>query len=181
VPDITPQQLLDLPLPANDSGATTVRGYLIALLTEVWTDGEGFSGKRPFGNSGWETDLYIPMIRAGIIGGTFDDESGYYLMTCDRQAGHALILGAIAALGEAGHLNAIAASLDAENGPGPRTTVQWAVAYGGDDPNECAGVMEYDDQGAAEEQLQWTVAGFLASRAVTVWPWRRTDAEVPGA
>jgi hypothetical protein len=63
----------------------------------------------------------------------------------------------------------------------PAGSVQWAVAYGGDDPNECAGVLEYDDRAEAEEQLQWTVGGFLASRTVTSTPWRRVDAEVPDA
>lgn len=97
----TPQQVLDLALPDNDSGADTVRGYLIALLTEVWRDGEGFSGKHPFGNSGWEWDLYVPMVRAGIISGKLD-EDGYMdeLPRASRQRADGLILAAIASLGE---------------------------------------------------------------------------------
>lgn len=72
--DTTPQELLDLPLPGNDSGADTVRGYLVALLAELWREGEGFSGKRPFGNSGWQYDLYGPMVKAGIVPGTLDED-----------------------------------------------------------------------------------------------------------
>ncbi len=34
-------------------------------------EGEGFSGKRPFGNSCWESDLYWPLAKADVIeGGT---------------------------------------------------------------------------------------------------------------
>jgi hypothetical protein len=40
--ETTPQQLLDLPLPGNDAGASTVRGYLVALLTTLWRKEQGF-------------------------------------------------------------------------------------------------------------------------------------------
>lgn len=86
----TPQELLDLPLPENDSGAGTVRGYLAALLAEVWREEEGFSGKRPFGSSSWQGDLYRPLAAAGIIGDPRDD----------RDRADELILAAIASLGE---------------------------------------------------------------------------------
>jgi hypothetical protein len=97
---MTPQQLLGLPLPENDSGADTVRGYLIALLTQVWQEGEGFSGKRPFGNSSWEYDLYQPMARAGLVTATFD-EDGYLddFPTASRLKADGLVLAAIKALG----------------------------------------------------------------------------------
>lgn len=98
----TPQELLDMPLPENDSGATTVRGYLAALLAKLWREEGDFSGKRPFGNSSWQYDLYNPMIRAGIVPGTIDAD-GYvdeFGDDAERQADE-LILAAIAALGEA--------------------------------------------------------------------------------
>lgn len=94
-----PEAILNLPLPPNDSGADTVRGYLIALLAGVWTEGEGFSGKRPFGNSSWEGDLYIALVRAGAIEGELDSDG--YLEVCsyeEEQKGHDMILGAIRAL-----------------------------------------------------------------------------------
>jgi hypothetical protein len=96
----TPQQVLDLPLDENDSGADTVRGYLVALLTELWQEEEGFSGKRPFGNSSWQYDLYQPMARAGMIEATFD-EDGYLdqFSTASRLKADGLILAAIKALG----------------------------------------------------------------------------------
>jgi hypothetical protein len=97
---VTPAELLDLELPENDSGATTVRGYLAALLAELWREEADFSGKRPFGNSSWQGDIYQPMIRAGIVPGTFD-EDGYldtFTQDAERQADK-LILAAISALG----------------------------------------------------------------------------------
>lgn len=94
-----PQAVLSLPLdPDNDSGATTVRGYLIKLLETLWREQEGFSGKRPFGNSSWECDLLIPLVKAGLIEGSLDEDG--YLETLDDGAGEAVILAAIKALGE---------------------------------------------------------------------------------
>ena len=52
----------------------TVKKYLKLLLITMWEKGEEFSGKRPFGNSGWEFDLYDPLIRAGFIPGTIDTD-----------------------------------------------------------------------------------------------------------
>ena len=97
----TPQQVLDLPLPENDSGASTVRGYLVALLTTLWREEEGFSGKRPFGNSSWQCDIYVPMIQAGMIEGTVD-EDGYLddLPLSSERKADGLILAAINALGD---------------------------------------------------------------------------------
>lgn len=60
------QAILYCPLEENDSGATTIKGYLKALLYALWDEGEGFSGKRPFGNSGWEGDLLDPLINQGL-------------------------------------------------------------------------------------------------------------------
>lgn len=69
------RRVLDLPLPAgNDAGASTVRDYLIRLLSELWREEAGFSSKRPFGNSGWQDDLYVPLIRAGLVAGSVDED-----------------------------------------------------------------------------------------------------------
>lgn len=97
----TPQELLDLPLlPGNDSGAATVRGYLVALLSNLWEEEEGFSGKRPFGNSGWQYDLYVPMVQAGMVPGTVDAD-GYVddFPQASRKMADDLILAAIETLG----------------------------------------------------------------------------------
>lgn len=54
---MTGEDVLALPMPDNDAGAATVREYLQALLLVLWMEEEGFSGKRPFGNSGWQGEL----------------------------------------------------------------------------------------------------------------------------
>lgn len=96
----TARRVLDLELGENDAGAATVRDYLVALLTELWSQGENFGGKRPFGNSGWQDDIYVPMIRAGLATGSVDDAFGgirdFYQHEADE-----LIQAAIAELGVA--------------------------------------------------------------------------------
>lgn len=61
----------------SDSGAKSTREYMEALLSKLWSEGEGFSGKRPFGNSGWYLDLFKQFIIAGLIDGEVD-EDGYF-------------------------------------------------------------------------------------------------------
>lgn len=72
----------------NDAGVETVREYLFKLLYDVWLYDEGFDGKRPFGNSGWKWELYIALIRAGIVNGSFD-EYGYVDEFSDEERGRA--------------------------------------------------------------------------------------------
>lgn len=73
--DITPAEVLDLPMrQPNDADAETVREYLVKLLATLWEEGEGFSGKRPLGNSCWESDLYLPLIAAGVVDATLDED-----------------------------------------------------------------------------------------------------------
>jgi hypothetical protein len=93
----TGRQILDLPMQENDADAGTIRAYLIKLLAAVWEDGEGFSGKHPFGNDDWEWDLQEPLVRAGYIAGRFDEG---YLVDFDEKTGEKLIASAIQALGE---------------------------------------------------------------------------------
>lgn len=59
--------ILDIKMQENDAGADTVKEYLIALLLNVWSEEEGFSGKRPFGNSGWKYEIYEALAVAGAI------------------------------------------------------------------------------------------------------------------
>lgn len=100
--EITPEKaraVLDLEIGDNDSGAPTVRGYLLALLAGLWRDEQGFSGKRPFGNSGWQYDIYTPMVAAGLVAGTLDQDG--YLDTVNTRDADALVLAAITELGKA--------------------------------------------------------------------------------
>jgi hypothetical protein len=80
----------------NDADATTIGGYLVALLAALWERGEEFSGKRPLGNSGWRYDLYEPLARAGFIQGSYDADWGWD--DVDTFEGDKLIKRAIQAL-----------------------------------------------------------------------------------
>jgi hypothetical protein len=80
----------------NDAGATTVGEYLVRLLEELWTTGEGFSGKRPFGNSNWEWEVYEALVKARFVEGTLDEDG--YLEDADSKKADALILEAIRTL-----------------------------------------------------------------------------------
>ena len=95
---MTGSQILDLKMDPdrNDAGAETIREYFQALLTSLFEKGEGFSGKRPFGNSGWDYELYVPLVKAGLIHGTLDEEG--FLQQGDDRAAYDLIYKAIDAL-----------------------------------------------------------------------------------
>lgn len=75
---LKPKEILALTIPTCDLGENiTIRQYLIELLDTLWVEKEGFSGKRPFGNSGWESDFNFPLIKAGLIKGEILNEDGY--------------------------------------------------------------------------------------------------------
>ena len=65
--DPTPQQVLNTPMPPNDAGAATIRSYLVELLVLLWREGEGFSGKRPFGEGGWQHVMCDALAEAGFV------------------------------------------------------------------------------------------------------------------
>jgi hypothetical protein len=88
--------VLDCPMGRNDAKAATVKDYLKALLTRLWGEGEGFSGKRPFGNSGWEYDVYQALVANGLVTGTLDEDG--YVNEFDEAAANKLILEAIEGL-----------------------------------------------------------------------------------
>lgn len=90
--EIVGAAILDLPMGTNDAVARTVRDYLQRLLRGVWIDGEGFDGKRPFGNSGWQNEVYMELVKAGYLNG---DNEGY---PYDPDLGEELVLLAIDAL-----------------------------------------------------------------------------------
>lgn len=67
------EQILACPMDQNDAYADTVGEYLSELLKEVWTQEQGFSGKRPFGNSAWQWEVYEALGKAGIIQVTYNE------------------------------------------------------------------------------------------------------------
>lgn len=98
------QAVLDCPMQENDSGADTIRGYLKALLLTLWEENEGFSGKRPFGNSGWDSDLAMALVKNKFIKGRIYAEMDegeviyQHLEQADYPALNKLIIRAIEAL-----------------------------------------------------------------------------------
>ena len=60
--------------PGSDHPGKTVEEYLALLLTTLINEDEGFSGKRPFGNSGWMCDLAVALIRAGQLPGRLEED-----------------------------------------------------------------------------------------------------------
>lgn len=85
---------LDIEMQENDAGAKTIREYLKALLIKLWEEGEGFSGKRPFGNSGWEFEIYKALVVAEAVDGEICREYGD-LISCDHTSANELIFKAI--------------------------------------------------------------------------------------
>lgn len=75
--DYSPDDLLNTPMLSNDAKAKTVRVYLVTLLLNVWRDDENFDGKRPFGNSGWWTELGEAFLSAGYVRGDANGEPDY--------------------------------------------------------------------------------------------------------
>ena len=69
-------KILDLTMTNNGAGAATIREYLKALLHQLWIEDESFSGKRPFGNSGWQYEVYTALVTHGAVDGALD-EDGY--------------------------------------------------------------------------------------------------------
>lgn len=92
------KDVLLVPMGKNDAGAETVGDYLRTLLATLWSHEQGFNGKRPFGNSGWQSEVYGALIAAGIVkgNGALEDDCGYPV---DRHAADELILSAIAGMG----------------------------------------------------------------------------------
>jgi hypothetical protein len=60
----------------------TVKEFLEQLLLTVWTEEEEFSGKRPFGNSGWKQDIAVALIEGKVIDGELDEDG--YIEDYDR-------------------------------------------------------------------------------------------------
>lgn len=83
------EDILEIPMKENDAEAVTIGEYLQALLWQLWREGEGFSGKRPFGNSGWEFDIYQALVYEGVVEGSVDEDG--YLEDVDTKAANQLV------------------------------------------------------------------------------------------
>jgi hypothetical protein len=71
------KKILEIPLKNTDIGDVTIGQYLGKLLLAVWEEGECFDGKRPFGNSGWQYEVYRGLVEKGIVNGSFDEDGDF--------------------------------------------------------------------------------------------------------
>lgn len=64
------KEILELKFESTDLGREiTIKDFFKELLITLFKKGEGFSGKRPFGNSGWDYDLCVCLAQNGVIDG----------------------------------------------------------------------------------------------------------------
>jgi len=90
---------LDLPVETDDiDGPMNIRQYLVTLLATLWVEKDGFSGKRPFGNSGWHWDLYNALATAGIVHSEVDMDGE--IININREAAEKIVIAMIRRLGE---------------------------------------------------------------------------------
>lgn len=73
-----------------DLGKCSIRHYLVELAKQCWIEEEFFGGKRPFGNSGWQWDVYFALAEGGFVTGKKDDEGNW--TDVDREKAEAIIL-----------------------------------------------------------------------------------------
>ena len=72
---LRPKDVLSLRFHQGEPGykqGVTIRDYLTKLLLTLWEEQESFDSKRPFGNSGWDFDVYTVLIRNGAVRGKLD-------------------------------------------------------------------------------------------------------------
>lgn len=80
----------------DDSGAASFKAYFKTLLIALWQQGEGFSGKRPFGNSDWQHNIYKHLVASGAVKGVIDDEG--HLQSFDKLRADSVIYKLIVSL-----------------------------------------------------------------------------------
>jgi hypothetical protein len=95
VTDKTVAAALDVRFDSDAGENLSVRDYLRVLLSTLWMKGEDFSGKRPFGNSGWECEIYQPLVAGGFIPGTLDEDG--YVDSIDEKIAKAYVCNLILA------------------------------------------------------------------------------------
>lgn len=67
----------------------TIRSFLRSLLETLWEEGEQFSGKRPLGDSDWQSPVDQALVEAGHIHGTLDENGA--LVESDYHASDTII------------------------------------------------------------------------------------------
>ena len=92
----TPLWALDNVRFSSDAGGDlTCREYLCELLGTLWNKESGFDGKRPFGNSGWQHDMYDALVESKCI----KRRRTEYGLVPDEKAGRKFVFAMIDAMG----------------------------------------------------------------------------------
>lgn len=93
---MTNKEILELKFESTDLGKEiSIKDFFKELLTTLFKEGECFSGKRPFGNSGWDYDLCVCLAQNGVIKGnhiTILDCTGFNGLDYDRKEAERKIL-----------------------------------------------------------------------------------------
>lgn len=88
---------LDIKISSNDfEDEITLREYFKKLLTTLWEEEEDFSGKWPFGNSGWKYDVYKALIKNELVPGKLNKDG--YVENIDTKKADDLIINLIKSL-----------------------------------------------------------------------------------
>lgn len=77
--ELTDLEILQLKVTGEFEG--TIAEYLQELMVKLWIEREGFSGKRPWGDSGWQYDIYVALVKAHVIPGSLDEKG--FIEDCD--------------------------------------------------------------------------------------------------
>jgi hypothetical protein len=83
------ESVLALPVVGDFEG--TVGEMFTELACKVWMEGEGFSGKRPWGNGGWKYSVYATLIEGGFIKGRLDEDGFVKWVEDTREVDKALV------------------------------------------------------------------------------------------
>lgn len=81
----------------NDPSSTeTILDYLCEIFVALLQEQEGFSGKRPLGESSWMYQIYGALVHGGWVDGAFDQDG--YLDWVDQKTADNLIISEVEAL-----------------------------------------------------------------------------------
>jgi len=65
--------VLDLKFKSMDlRKIVTIRQFFYELMKKLWIEQDNFNGKRPFGNSSWDADLIVCLVKNKLIKGKID-------------------------------------------------------------------------------------------------------------
>ncbi len=99
----TPEAVLNCPMVESLTpprglpyDAPTVGIFLTSMLSHLWRERHLFDGKRPYGASQWEYDVYAALGKAGFVECSFDEDG--FIEEVDSALADELVAGAIESL-----------------------------------------------------------------------------------